>query len=195
MDNKKRSDSEEIRTRSKPAPTWQRGFLDGKFRHGWERHTACFKLLFCLPFSTRVRCVGACACTNARLKRQQSLLLMVSLHHDADGDPSSKQHGAVMQRRLEQAYGPRGTVITWCSWWSRSHPSAQGCPAPPAWRGAATDPILTGQVQGVNVEDPEAARVRLLDEGEEFLALANSLHPGRTWRQRVGYRGPPATCP
>lgn len=42
---------------------------------------------------------------------------------------------------------------------------------------AATDPILIGQVQAVNVGDPEAARAALLHRKEDILALANSLHP------------------
>ncbi|MEJ2086879.1 MAG: hydroxymethylglutaryl-CoA reductase, degradative [Gammaproteobacteria bacterium] len=42
---------------------------------------------------------------------------------------------------------------------------------------ASTDPILIGQVQAVNIDDPEAARQKLLDQREEILALANSLHP------------------
>ena len=42
---------------------------------------------------------------------------------------------------------------------------------------ASTDPVLIGQVQAVNIEDPEMARRKLLDQREEILALANSLHP------------------
>ena len=42
---------------------------------------------------------------------------------------------------------------------------------------AVTDPILIGQVQAVNVADPEAARTALLNRGEEIVNLANSLHP------------------
>jgi hydroxymethylglutaryl-CoA reductase len=41
----------------------------------------------------------------------------------------------------------------------------------------STDPILIGQVQAVNVDDPGAAETRLLENREEILALANSLHP------------------
>jgi hydroxymethylglutaryl-CoA reductase len=41
----------------------------------------------------------------------------------------------------------------------------------------STDPILIGQVQAVNVEHPETAKQNLLDQREEILALANSLHP------------------
>lgn len=41
----------------------------------------------------------------------------------------------------------------------------------------STDPILIGQVQAVNVDDPAAAETRLLENREEILALANSLHP------------------
>jgi len=42
---------------------------------------------------------------------------------------------------------------------------------------ASTDPVLIGQVQAVNIDDPEMARRKLLDQREEILALANSLHP------------------
>jgi len=42
---------------------------------------------------------------------------------------------------------------------------------------ASTDPILIGQVQVVNVEDPVRACERLLEQREEILALANSMHP------------------
>ncbi len=40
-----------------------------------------------------------------------------------------------------------------------------------------TDPILIGQVQVVNVTDPDAAEAALLERGDEIVALANSLHP------------------
>ncbi|HEX7036795.1 MAG TPA: hydroxymethylglutaryl-CoA reductase, degradative [Pseudomonadales bacterium] len=40
-----------------------------------------------------------------------------------------------------------------------------------------TEPILIGQVQVVNVDDPREAEARLLARREEILALANSLHP------------------
>ena len=42
---------------------------------------------------------------------------------------------------------------------------------------SVTDPILIGQVQVVNVGDPEPARNELLARKEEILNLANSLHP------------------
>jgi len=45
------------------------------------------------------------------------------------------------------------------------------------FEASSTDPILIGQVQAVNVDDPELARYRLLEQREEILALANSLHP------------------
>jgi len=41
----------------------------------------------------------------------------------------------------------------------------------------STDPILIGQVQLVNVDDIEAAKRTLLEERDEILSLANSLHP------------------
>jgi hydroxymethylglutaryl-CoA reductase len=41
----------------------------------------------------------------------------------------------------------------------------------------STDPILIGQVQAVNIDDPAEAETRLLENREEILALANSLHP------------------
>ncbi|MEQ8858624.1 MAG: hydroxymethylglutaryl-CoA reductase, degradative [Pseudomonadales bacterium] len=40
-----------------------------------------------------------------------------------------------------------------------------------------TDPILIGQVQTVNVADPDRAEADLLARRDEILALANSLHP------------------
>jgi len=45
------------------------------------------------------------------------------------------------------------------------------------YTASSTDPILIGQVQAVNIDDPEAAKKKLLEEKEEILALANSLHP------------------
>ncbi len=45
------------------------------------------------------------------------------------------------------------------------------------YTATSTDPILIGQVQTVNIDDPEAAREKLLAEKDEILALANSLHP------------------
>lgn len=42
---------------------------------------------------------------------------------------------------------------------------------------STTDPILIGQVQVVNLDDPERRRQELLDRSEEILNLANSLHP------------------
>lgn len=42
---------------------------------------------------------------------------------------------------------------------------------------SSTDPILIGQVQAVNIDDPEQARADLLAHTEDILALANSLHP------------------
>ena len=41
----------------------------------------------------------------------------------------------------------------------------------------ATDPILVGQIQVVNIENIEQARNDLLNRKEEILNLANSLHP------------------
>lgn len=41
----------------------------------------------------------------------------------------------------------------------------------------STDPILIGQIQAVNIADPDEASQRLLDNREEILALANSMHP------------------
>ena len=45
------------------------------------------------------------------------------------------------------------------------------------YTATSTEPILIGQVQAVNIDDPETARQQLLDQREEILALANSLHP------------------
>ena len=40
-----------------------------------------------------------------------------------------------------------------------------------------TEPILIGQVQAVNIDDPEHAKAELLAHKDDILALANSLHP------------------
>ena len=45
------------------------------------------------------------------------------------------------------------------------------------FEASTTDPILIGQVQVVNLDDPEIRRQELLDRSEEILNLANSLHP------------------
>lgn len=45
------------------------------------------------------------------------------------------------------------------------------------YHATTTDPILIGQVQVVNIDDVETAKARLLEERDEILALANSLHP------------------
>ncbi|MEM8766657.1 MAG: hydroxymethylglutaryl-CoA reductase, degradative [Pseudomonadota bacterium] len=45
------------------------------------------------------------------------------------------------------------------------------------YTASSTDPILIGQVQTVNVSDPDQAMEDLLAQKEEILALANSLHP------------------
>ena len=45
------------------------------------------------------------------------------------------------------------------------------------FEASTTDPILIGQVQVVNLDDPERRRQELLDRSEEILNLANSLHP------------------
>ena len=45
------------------------------------------------------------------------------------------------------------------------------------YRTEATAPVLIGQVQIVNVGDPETARQALLDRKDEVVNLANSLHP------------------
>jgi len=42
---------------------------------------------------------------------------------------------------------------------------------------ASTDPILIGQVQVVNVDEPDLACERLLEQRDEIVALANSMHP------------------
>jgi len=41
----------------------------------------------------------------------------------------------------------------------------------------STDPILTGQIQVINIKNIEQARNNLLSRKEEILNLANSLHP------------------
>ncbi|MFU8816621.1 MAG: hydroxymethylglutaryl-CoA reductase, degradative [Pseudomonadales bacterium] len=45
------------------------------------------------------------------------------------------------------------------------------------FQASATDPILIGQVQAVNIADMEQAKAELLTRKDEILALANSLHP------------------
>ena len=45
------------------------------------------------------------------------------------------------------------------------------------FEASTTAPILIGQVQVVNLDDPEIRRQELLDRSEEILNLANSLHP------------------
>ena len=45
------------------------------------------------------------------------------------------------------------------------------------YKADATDPILVGQIQVVNIENIEQARNNLLNRKEEILNLANSLHP------------------
>jgi hydroxymethylglutaryl-CoA reductase len=40
-----------------------------------------------------------------------------------------------------------------------------------------TDPVMIGQVQVLNVSDPAAARLRILDQKEELLAAANAKDP------------------
>lgn len=42
---------------------------------------------------------------------------------------------------------------------------------------SSTKPILIGQVQAVNIDNPEQAKTSLLAHKEDILALANSLHP------------------
>ena len=45
------------------------------------------------------------------------------------------------------------------------------------FQATTTDPILIGQVQAVNIDDPERAITDLLANKEAILNLANSLHP------------------
>ncbi|MCZ6890867.1 MAG: hydroxymethylglutaryl-CoA reductase, degradative [Gammaproteobacteria bacterium] len=45
------------------------------------------------------------------------------------------------------------------------------------YHATTTDPILIGQVQVVNIDDPALARDQLLSNVEEILFLANSMHP------------------
>ena len=45
------------------------------------------------------------------------------------------------------------------------------------FEASTTDPILIGQVQIVNLDNPERRKQELLDRSEEILNLANSLHP------------------
>ena len=50
------------------------------------------------------------------------------------------------------------------------------------FQASATDPILIGQVQAVDVENPLAAKAALLERKGEIIALANSLHPNMVAR-------------
>jgi len=45
------------------------------------------------------------------------------------------------------------------------------------YTATTSEPILTGQVQAVNIEDPQAAIKALLDAEADIVNLANSLHP------------------
>ena len=45
------------------------------------------------------------------------------------------------------------------------------------FQATSTDPILTGQIQVVNIQNIEQARNNLLSRQEEILNLANSFHP------------------
>ena len=45
------------------------------------------------------------------------------------------------------------------------------------YTASSTEPILIGQVQAVNISDPDKAMAALLEQKEAILALANSLHP------------------
>ena len=70
------------------------------------------------------------------------------------------------------------TSITWRPELpSATYATAPETATPLAISGVSTEPILIGQVQVVNVDNPEQARTDLLANREEILALANSLHP------------------
>ena len=45
------------------------------------------------------------------------------------------------------------------------------------FQATSTDPILTGQIQVINIQNIEQARNNLLSRQDEILNLANSLHP------------------
>ncbi len=45
------------------------------------------------------------------------------------------------------------------------------------YQSESSDPILIGQVQAVNIDDPEQAMTDLLKHKDDILSLANSLHP------------------
>ena len=45
------------------------------------------------------------------------------------------------------------------------------------YQATSTEPILIGQVQAVDVADPDQAKQDLLEHKDEILSLANSLHP------------------
>ncbi|MDA1073396.1 MAG: hydroxymethylglutaryl-CoA reductase, partial [Proteobacteria bacterium] len=45
------------------------------------------------------------------------------------------------------------------------------------YTATSTEPILIGQVQAVNIEDPATAMADLMHRKDEILGLANSLHP------------------
>ena len=50
------------------------------------------------------------------------------------------------------------------------------------FRSSSREPVLIGQVQIAETEDPDKAREELLDNKEEILNLANSLHPNMVAR-------------
>ena len=50
------------------------------------------------------------------------------------------------------------------------------------YTATTTEPILIGQVQAVNISDPQQAMQALLDAEDEIVNLANSLHPKMTAR-------------
>ncbi len=50
------------------------------------------------------------------------------------------------------------------------------------FQAEATESILIGQVQAVDIDDPAAAKTALLERRDELIALANSLHPNMVAR-------------
>ena len=50
------------------------------------------------------------------------------------------------------------------------------------FKAAATDPVLIGQIQVVNVPDIERAKQKLLRRKQEIISLANSFHPNMVAR-------------
>ena len=75
-------------------------------------------------------------------------------------------------------------ATTWCRWPPRSRPwwprpatLARMARVHGGFHTSSTDPVMQAQIQILDVADPEAARLRLLEARDELLALANAQDP------------------